>query len=262
VLIISWNVNGLRSVQRKGFFESIKNLNPDILCLQESRISEEHFAEPWTSLDGYTEFHSCAEKKGYSGVITYIKDSIASAQAPKLKLIRHPLFINEGRQVVLDFKDFVLYNLYFPSGTSSEERQEQKYVFLEHLHKHLKSLPKNQRSRVVICGDVNICHRELDIHHPKVAAQRELSGFLPEERAWIDLYIDLGFVDSYRVVNGDLDSKFTWWSYRAGSRKKNLGWRIDYFFVAEALKNRISGAEIHSDVEGSDHCPISLELDL
>ncbi len=180
--------------------------------------------------------------------------------SPKERFIKNDLIIKEGRLVLLEFKNFFLYNMYFPSGTTGDIRQDIKYEFLETFLKHLKKTSKERRAKTIISGDVNICHREIDIHHPKVAEKRELSGFLKEERAYIDKYLKLGFKDSFRYINSDISGKYSWWSYRANSRAKNLGWRIDYFFTGEEITKKLKDAKIHSDILGSDHAPISINF--
>lgn len=258
--LISWNVNGLRAVQKKGFAEFVKKEKPDILCLQETKIGRESLDKVDTSLKGYFSHFSSAVKPGYSGVASYFKDG-SKVDEKKIGFgIKEKKFDDEGRFLISHHKDFVLYNIYFPSGTSGEIRQDFKYKFLNKLFKHIEKLPKATRDKLIICGDYNICHKEIDIHHPDKAEKLELSGFLPDERKWMDKFADAGFVDTFRHVNGEKKGIYSWWSYRAGARKKNLGWRIDYFFVADKLKKKIKDAKILTKVEGSDHCPIVLEL--
>lgn len=259
--LISWNVNGLRSVYNKGFLEFLKKEKPDLLCLQETKIGKDQISvTPETPL-GYLPFFSGANKKGYSGVATYVKDSVTHREQNISFGLGKKEFDNEGRFVISDHKDFTLYNIYYPSGTSGEERQNFKYKFLDTLYDHLTSLPKAKLEKLIICGDYNICHKEIDIHHPDKAEKLELSGFLPDERLWMDKFADLGFTDSFRHINGEIKDKYSWWSYRAGSRGKNLGWRIDYFFVGSKLKKRIRDAKILDHVSGSDHCPVVVEIE-
>lgn len=260
--IISWNVNGLRSILKKGFGEFVESYNPDILCLQEIKIGREQPIPEELRQLGYELVVSAAEKKGYSGVLTFVKEGTPfSAKKSKLG-INIAEFDSEGRFAITEHEDFLLYNVYIPSGTTGELRQQFKYDFLEHFLKHLKKLSQGKRKRLVICGDFNICHRSIDIHHPDVATKRQLSGFLPEEREWLDLFIDSGFVDTFRLINGDKKDIYSWWSYRAGSRGKNLGWRIDYLFVAKELSKKVVDASIETSINGSDHCPVTLTLDL
>jgi exodeoxyribonuclease-3 len=258
--LISWNVNGIRAVHKKGFLSFVDQERPDVLSLQEIKIHENQLVEELLPPKGYTRFCSYAEKKGYSGVATYLESAVFHKEEKLQRELGSKQFDQEGRFLVTHIEDIVLYNVYIPSGTSGELRQSFKYSFLDFFLEHLKSLPKAIRKRVVLCGDFNICHRPIDIHHPAIAEKRQLSGFLPEERAWMDTFAGAGFFDTFRYVHGDEKQEFTWWSYRAGARGKNLGWRIDYFFVAEELLPRVKDAGILSSVEGSDHCPLYLEL--
>lgn len=257
--LILWNVNGLRSAYSKGLADYVAREKPDILCLQEIKVQEDQLSPALLSFNGeYQYVLASAEKKGYAGVATFVRNG--------LKALSHSRFLGleefdiEGRFIKTTFEDFDLYNIYFPSGTSGEVRQSFKYKFLETVLQHFERLDPVLRSRAVVCGDFNICHREIDIHHPAKASRLKLTGFLPEERAWIDRFIATGFADSFRLIHGDLKDQYTWWSYRANARAKNLGWRIDYFFVARALSPHVTSAEIDSAAGGSDHCPISLEL--
>ena len=258
--LVSWNVNGLRSIQKKGFQDFIDSYKPDLLCLQETKIGINQLEGIPTDVEKYGSAFSGANKNGYSGVATYY----SRKGTPDVKKNKHgigeKIFDSEGRFVITEHDDFRLYNIYFPSGTSGEIRQDYKYKFLDRFLKHVKALPKKTRDKLIICGDFNICHREIDIHHPDKATKQELSGFLPDERSWMDRFVEAGFVDTFRHSNGDVKDRYSWWSYRAGARGKNLGWRIDYFFVSDALKNRIKKADILHDVTGSDHCPVTLEI--
>ena len=256
--LVSWNVNGIRAAYRKGLADFLQAERPDVLCLQETKARPDQLSEEEASPAGYTSAFASAKKAGYSGVATFCR---ANCPPKEVKAaIGMAAYDNEGRFVISDHDDFILYNIYFPSGTSGEVRQNFKYGFLDDLYAHLKNLPKAQRDRVIICGDYNICHKPIDIHHPAQAEKLGLSGFLPDERAWMDRFAALGFVDSFRQVHGAEVSAYSWWSFRANSRAKNLGWRIDYFFVAEALRSKIKDAAILPHVQGSDHCPVSLTL--
>ncbi len=259
--LLSWNVNGLRSVLAKGFSGVVKKEGPDVVCLQETKIQDAHIKPLAAELPPGVWEYSFAAKKGYSGVAT-----LSTPGAHLLTLrdrgIGNKNFDSEGRFLISAHPEFTLYNIYFPSGTMGDERQAFKYRFLDAFHRHLSELPAASRERLVLCGDFNICHREIDIHHPVEATKRKLTGFLPDERKWMSSLCELGFVDCFRHVHGDAPGKYTWWTFRAGARKKNLGWRIDYFFVSKKLAKKIRGAEILSEVEGSDHCPITLELDI
>lgn len=264
--LISWNVNGLRSIFKKGFLEFLEEHQPDLICLQETKISSEQIAELALCPPNYELFHSGAVKKGYSGVLTYVHQRHVPDLCPPRTGIGIEPFDAEGRFVISEHgmstnSAFTLYNAYFPSGTTGEVRQDFKYKFLEAFFEHLQSLPKAKRDKTVICGDFNICHREPDIHHPDKATKLGLSGFLPDERKWMDQLTELGFVDTYRFIHGPERREYSWWTFRAGARSKNLGWRIDYFFVANALVPRVKNAQLLTTVMGSDHCPILLDLE-
>lgn len=259
--LISWNVNGIRAASRKGFPDFFNEQGADIVCLQEIKIHEEQLNGE-LSFPNYQPYCSYAEKKGYSGVATLSHSGLPLKEKEIRFGIGAEEFDSEGRFVITPYEDFTLYNMYIPSGTTGEARQDFKYSFLDTLSTHLKGLPAKEREKVVLCGDFNICHQDIDIHHPETATKRELSGFLPAERAWLDRLCEMGFVDTFRHAQGDTADAYTWWSYRAGARKKNLGWRIDYFFVAKEMASRVKNAEILASVEGSDHCPITLELDI
>ncbi len=258
--LFSWNVNGLRAVYKKGFAEFIARESFEVLCLQEIKIQADQLVEELAPPPHLIRHCTYAEKKGYSGVATYIDSSLKCNEESIARGVGTSLD-HEGRFLITEIEDILLYNLYIPSGTTGELRQTAKYGFLDQFLEHLQGLPKAARDRIVLCGDFNICHKAIDIHHPETASKRELSGFLPDERKWMDRLVEAGFVDSFRRVHPDARDQYSWWSYRAGSRGKNLGWRIDYFFVAEALQERIKDAGILSDVMGSDHCPIFLELE-
>jgi exodeoxyribonuclease-3 len=256
-----WNVNGLRSIFGKGFDQFIKNENPDIFCLQEIKANQDQLSiDHLDIIKDYSGFYSSALKKGYSGVAIFAKHGI-DVLNHEFNVI-HPILGTEGRIVKCGFKHFDLYNIYFPSGSSGEIRQNLKYEFLDEILLYFSKLGKSDFDRTIVCGDFNICHREIDIHHPDKATKLELSGFLPNERAWMDKFCALGFIDSFRHIHGDKKQAYTWWSFRANSRAKNLGWRIDYFFVSKNLANKVLKAEILCDVKGSDHCPLTLELNI
>lgn len=258
--LISWNVNGIRSVSQKGLLEFVKRERPDVLCLQETKAQEKQIVEQDAVPEEYSSAYSSAGKAGYSGVATYIHNKHKNKFSKPLSGIGIKKFDEEGRFLIHRHKQFLLYNVYIPSGTMGDSRQDFKYKFLDAFQRHLTGLPKADFSKLIICGDFNICHREIDIHHPQEAAKRGLSGFLPEERKWLDDFMRLGLVDTFRLINGDIKGVYSWWSFRAGARKKNLGWRIDYFLAAKALAKKVKDARIESAVIGSDHCPIVLEI--
>ena len=258
--LISWNVNGIRAVWKKGFEEFVYTHQPDILCLQETKIDADKLAKEKLTLEGYRQYSTFANRKGYSGVTTFVRSEVHVEEDNIAHGIGHPEFDSEGRFLVSRHKDFILYNMYIPSGTTGDERQQYKYQLLDALRIHLANLDQEDRERLILCGDFNICHLDFDIHHPDTATKRQLSGFLPEERAWIDGLISDGFVDTYRQHNPEQRDSYTWWSYRAQSRQKNLGWRIDYFFASRAFQYQVASAKIHHEVTGSDHCPIEITV--
>lgn len=250
--IISYNVNGVRSAINKGLITWLKSSNPDILCLQEIKLSETELVSPLFEELGYYCYWYPAQKRGYSGVAILSKTKPNNVQYG----IGNSLFDDEGRILRADFDTFSILSMYFPSGSSGDERQGLKMTFLDDFLVYVQELQK-ELPHLIISGDVNICHREIDIHNPKGNANS--SGFLPEERAWVGKFLDTGYVDTFRHFNQE-PNHYTWWSYRAGAKQKNLGWRIDYHFATESLKNRLASAAIHPDQLMSDHCPIELNL--
>lgn len=250
--IVSYNINGIRSVLRKDFDKWLAMYNPDIICLQEIKANKEQFNKEIFENLGYTCYVNSAQKAGYSGV------AILSKIKPKKVEYgcgNYQIDI-EGRLVRLDFKNYSVLSAYFPSGSSGEKRQEFKFMFLDFFQNYINEL-KQSIPNLIICGDFNICHKEIDIHNPK--RNKNTSGFLIEERNWVTNFLNSGFIDSFRFFNSD-GNKYTWWSYRARARQKNLGWRIDYNMVSQSLEKYILDARILTDVVHSDHCPISLKI--
>ena len=250
--LISWNVNGIRAAYKKGFLDWFSRENPDILCLQETKAHPDQLIDELKSVNGYQSHFSSAEKKGYSGVVIYTK--------PKPVKVSNGIgikkFDSEGRFIITEFKEFTLFNIYFPNGKASKERLKYKMDFYEDFLKHCKKLIK-QNKKIVICGDVNTAHKEIDLARPK--ENEKISGFLPQEREWIDKFLDAGFIDTFRLFNKEPEN-YTWWDMMTRARDRNVGWRIDYFYVTENLKKNVKSASILSDVMGSDHCPIQLDL--
>lgn len=253
--IISWNVNGIRACAKKGLEAFILKEKPDVFCIQETKAHIDQVDESLKKLGYKNALWSSAIRKGYSGVATYSHTDWVS-QKTSFDIKKYE---DEGRVVITDFGSFLLYNIYFPNGGSGLERHNFKQEFLIELNRHLLTTYKSGR-QIVVVGDYNVAHREIDIYDP-VRLSKE-SGFLPEERQWFDDFLNIGFVDSYRHIHSDVKSKYTWWSYRELARISNRGWRIDYICVTKELASHIKSAEIHDDIEGSDHCPVSIVLDI
>lgn len=250
--IITYNVNGIRSAAKKGFIDWLKSDPADIICLQEIKAHKEDVPEKEINAAGYEVYSFSAQKKGYSGVaiLTKIKpDNVEYGNK-----IEQSDF--EGRVIRADFGDRTLINAYFPSGTTGEERQTYKYQWLDEFFEYLEELRKT-RPNLIICGDYNICHLDIDIHNPK--GNKNSSGFLPDERKWMDKLFASGYVDTFRHFNKD-PHHYSWWSNFAGARANNKGWRIDYVNVTEPLTSALAFAQILPDVMHSDHCPVYLEI--
>ena len=250
--IISWNVNGIRAIIKKEFFETVHNLDPDILCIQETKAQDSEVEKALLPLKNYHLYSNSAEKKGYSGVATFSKrepDQIIMGCGIEK-------YDREGRILRTDFGDWSLLNCYFPSGTSGEERQAFKMEYLNDFFKWIEELRK-ERPKLIIVGDYNIAHTENDIHNPK--GNKKNSGFLPEEREWMTQWFANGFVDAYRHLNPE-EVQYSWWSYRANARANNKGWRIDYQSVSENLKSSLKEAYHMKDAMQSDHCPVFVKF--
>lgn len=251
--LISWNVNGLRAIARKGFVDMLKEMDPDIMCLQEIKAEEDQLPEKIKKIDNYYSFFNSSKiKKGYSGTAIYSKEKPLS--------IVHGLgeeeFDCEGRIQFAEFDDFSLYNIYYPNGQSSQERLTYKLDFYEYFLNHAKSM-MNQGKSIVVCGDVNTAHQEIDLARPE--ANEKNSGFLPEERAWLDQFVESGLIDAFRVFNQEKEN-YSYWDYISRARDKNIGWRIDYFYISSDLRPRLVDAAILDQYFGSDHCPVSIIL--
>lgn len=249
--LISWNVNGIRAVYKKGFLEWFTTESPDILCLQEIKANFDQFPPELAKTTDYEISHSSANKKGYSGVATFSREKILDT-----KKFQKELYDSEGRVLIHELKDFFLVNCYFPHGSRDHSRVPFKMLFCEDFLKKVNSLKK--KKPVIITGDINIAHKEIDLANPK--SNLKTSGFLPIEREWMDKLLSQGWVDIYRHLHPEKKGAYTWWSHRPGVREKNIGWRIDYFIISQELVNNVKRVEIHPQVMGSDHCPILLEL--
>jgi len=250
--IITYNVNGLRAALKKGFLEWLTAVNADVVCLQEIKCLEEDIDPDIFKALGYEVYWHPAKKKGYSGLATLTKiKPIATCVGCGIEK-----YDDEGRVLRIDFETFSVLNVYMPSGSSGDDRQVFKFMWMDDFYKYIHDL-KNQLPNLVVCGDYNICHRAIDIHNPKSNAKT--SGFLPEEREWMEKFFTSGFYDAFRQLNPE-PHNYTWWSYRAGARGKNLGWRIDYHAITEGLLPKLSRAIILKEAMHSDHCPVLLEL--
>ena len=250
--ILSYNVNGIRAAIRKGFAEWLVGEDYDTVCLQEIKATPDQFNEHLFTRAGYTCYWNPAEKKGYSGTAVLCK----SVPEKVVFGLGAPEIDKEGRSIQITYPDLTIINLYLPSGSSGDKRQNIKMQWLDHIYRYITEKNLNFR-KTVICGDFNICHQPVDIHDP--ARNKNSPGFLPEERNWLDQILELGFVDTFRYFN-DKANQYTWWSYRSGARSRNKGWRIDYQLASAVLKNELTSSNILSDIVHSDHCPIELTL--
>ena len=253
--IISYNVNGIRAAMNKGLIDWLKTNPADVICIQETKAEKDNVNHKLFTELGYHDYWFSARKKGYSGVAVFTKikpDNVIYGNG-------HGPSDEEGRVIQLDFGDIRLINAYFPSGTSGDERQDFKYQWLDEIMTYLETLKKTH-PKLILCGDYNIAHKEIDIHDPK--GNKKSSGFLPEERAWMDRFYEMGWVDTLRVFD-ESPGLYSWWSQRFPSvRLQNKGWRIDYVNVTEPLRKKLKAASIFPDVKHSDHCPVFLELDV
>jgi exodeoxyribonuclease III len=250
--ILSYNINGLRAAVAKGFNEWLVQTNADVVCLQEIKVNEQQFDFSVYEKLGYSYFCMPAKKLGYSGVAIFSK-IIPERVHFGCGMAKYD---DEGRFIKIDFAELSIINTYFPSGASSESRQQFKMEWLADFEGYMADSVK--KSKVVICGDMNICHHPIDIHNP--TANKHSPGFLPEEREWLTRFLKAGFVDSFRHFNKEAH-QYTWWSYRAGARSKNLGWRIDYQLVSQSLLPKLKRSALLTQAYHSDHCPVLIEID-
>ena len=252
--VISLNANGIRAAARKGFFDWLQRQDADVVCIQETKAQEHQLEDECFAPAGYHCFYEDAIKKGYSGVAIYSKHEPSNV----IRGFGMPEFDDEGRYLEVQLNGLSVVSLYLPSGSSGEARQAAKFRCLDHFESHLKKL-KRRRSEYILCGDWNIAHREIDLKNWR--ANRKNSGFLPEERAWLDQVFDsYGFVDAFRHINPDKE-EYTWWSNRGRAWDNNVGWRIDYHVVTPGLQNKILRSQIYRDERFSDHAPLTLDYD-
>jgi len=250
--LISWNVNGLRAIYKKGFVDWLRKDMPDVLCLQETKVAADQVPIELNSMLGYFSYFGSGERKGRDGVALFSKAEPLS--------VKYTLgiegFDDEHRAIVADYGHFLLFNVHFPNGKASKERLEYKLKFYDLFLEHIDRLKAGGR-KIVICGDINTAHKEIDLARPK--PNEKISGFLPVERAWMDRLVESGFIDTFRIFHTESEN-YSWWDLKTRARERNVGWRIDYFFVSENLRDAVSSAFILKDVTGADHCPVGIEL--
>lgn len=244
---ISWNVNGIRACVTKGFLDYFKEVDADIFCLQETKLQEGQID---LNLEGYYEYWNYAQKKGYSGTAIFTKKKPISV-AYGMNIEEHD---NEGRVITLEFEDFYFITVYTPNSQNELKRLDYRMKWEDDFREYLKKL--DAIKPVIVCGDLNVAHQEIDLKNPKT--NRKNAGFTDEEREKLSILLNDGFIDTYRYFNPKKENIYSWWSYRFNARKNNSGWRIDYFLVSEKLKDRLVSADIHTEILGSDHCPVEL----
>ncbi|HAH56482.1 MAG TPA: exodeoxyribonuclease III [Flavobacterium sp.] len=253
--LISWNVNGIRALYKKNFLTWLNNTKPDILCLQETKAKTSQLNNDLVIPDGYYTYWNSANQLGYSGTALFSRE--------KPLFVEYGLgikeFDHEGRVIIAQYPEFILINCYFPFAGRDHSRLEYKLAFYDAFFAKCENL-KNQHPMVIFCGDLNTAHKEIDLARP--TENRKKTGFLSEERAWIDKVIDSGYIDIFRYFSPDLINQYTWWSPRSNARERNVGWRIDYFFVSQELIQKVVRAFLLPNVYGSDHCPVGINLSL
>lgn len=249
--LVSWNVNGLRACITKGFYDFFKEVDADVFCIQESKMQQEQ-AE--VILDGYTQYWNSAVKKGYSGTAVFTRKEPLSVSYD-IGMDKHN---DEGRVITLEFEEFYLVTVYTPNSKKELARLDYRMEWEDDFRSYILGL--EEKKPVVICGDLNVAHKEIDLKNPKTNTKN--AGFTIEEREKMTKLLDSGYIDSFRYFYPDVTDAYTWWSYMFKAREKNAGWRIDYFIVSDKLKDKLTGSKIHSEIHGSDHCPVELELDI
>lgn len=250
--LVSWNVNGIRAVMKKDFLVSLASMETDILCLQETKAQDDQVLEALKELDGYHIYTNSAEKKGYSGTAILSKIKPIAIEYD-LGIEEHD---QEGRVIAAEYTDFILVTVYTPNSGSELKRLSYRQSWDREFHDYLKQL--ESRKPVIICGDLNVAHKDIDLARPKPNYNKS-AGYMQEEIDGIQQYLNSGFIDSFRLIHPNKE-KYSWWSYRAGARAKNVGWRIDYFLVSSVLKDKVKDADILNEIMGSDHCPVQLDL--
>lgn len=251
--LISWNVNGIRAIAKKSFFDHLQSLQCDILCLQETKAQDDQVAETLSSLDGFHVYSHSAERKGYSGTAILSKTPALNISFG-IGIDEHD---KEGRVITAEFSDFYLVNVYVPNSGSELLRLDYRQTWDKAFFEFLKNLEKTKP--VIVCGDMNVAHKPIDIARPK-ANYNKTAGFMQEEIDGMDRYTQGGFIDTFRALYPEKTEMYSWWSYRGGARAKNIGWRIDYFLVSESLQQSLKDAFIYPDIDGSDHCPVGIEI--
>ena len=248
--LISWNTNGIRACMGKGFLESMAEQNADIICIQETKMQ---IGQAEVPMEGYHQYWCAADKKGYSGTAVFTRvEPVSVSYGIGINVHDH-----EGRVITCEYEDFYLVNVYVPNSQNELKRLDYRMEWEDDFRAYLVAL--DEKKPVIVCGDLNVAHTEIDLKNPKTNTKN--AGFTPEERAKMTQLLEAGFVDSWRHFNPGVEGVYSWWSYRFKAREKNAGWRIDYFLVSEKMKERMIGADILTDIMGSDHCPVVLELD-
>ena len=251
--IISWNVNGVRAAVRKGFLEWLEKEKPEVVCIQETKAQVDQLAHEVLHPNGYMGVWNSADKKGYSGVATFMKNK----PLMEVSHFGEKLLDEEGRVILTEHEDFFLFNVYFPNGRRDLDRLEYKIKFYSRLYKMMDEYGK--KKPVILCGDLNTAHREIDIARPK--PNEKSSGFLPRERKWLDRLERMGYIDTFRNMYPEKRDMYSWWDVISRARERNVGWRIDYFWADKRLESKIKDAMIMTDIYGSDHCPVGIKID-
>ena len=249
--LVSWNVNGIRACVNKGFSDFFQEINADIFCIQETKCQKGQIE---LEFDGYKSYWNSAEKKGYSGTAIFVKKEPINV----IYGIGKDEHDNEGRVITLEYDNFYIVNIYTPNSKRELERLDYRQVWEDEIREYLSQLKENKP--VIMCGDLNVAHKEIDLKNPKT--NRRNAGFTDEEREKMTELLESGFIDTYRYLYPDKENAYTWWSYMGKAREKNVGWRIDYFIVSNNLKDKIKEAKIYAEIMGSDHCPVSLEINI